>query len=152
MEPVEGVEAGRDMKQSLKAIQCTSEQTITAQGQLKEVNSALVDINKAMALPRMQLQLSGQPFSCTIHPIIERVGVEYFNACLKVTLHYCGVGTLNKGWILLLNTRCISTTRSKSTAIVLECLTTNGCIEHRIKLEPVSNEPFYIHNHSQSLL
>ena len=62
MEPVEGVEAGRDMKQSLKAIQCTSEQTITAQGQLKEVDSALVDINKAMALPRMQLQLSGQPF------------------------------------------------------------------------------------------
>ena len=141
-EPVEGVEAGRDMKRSLKAIQYTSEQTTTAQGQLKEVDSALVDINKAMALLRMQLQLSGQPFSCTIHPIIERVGVEYFNACVKVTLQYCGVDTLKKGWTLLLNTRCTSTTHSKSTTIALECLTTNGCIEHRVKLEPMSNEPF----------
>ena len=142
MEPVEGVEAGRDMKRSLKAIQYTSEQTTTAQGQLKEVDSALVDINKAMELLRMQLQPSGQPFSCTIHPIIERVGVEYFNACVKVTLHYCGVDTLKKGWTLLLNTRCTSTTHSKSTTIALECLTTNGCIEHRVKLEPMSNEPF----------
>ena len=141
-EPVEGVEAGRDMKQSLNAIQYTSEQTTTVQGQLKEVNSALVDINKAMALLRMQLRPSGQPFSCTMHPIIERVGVEYFNACVKVTLHYCGVDTLKKGWTLLLNTLCTSTARSKSTTIALECLTTNGCIEHRVKLEPVSNEPF----------
>ena len=141
-EPVEGVEAGRDMKQSLKAIQYTSEQTMTVQGQLKEVNSALVDINKAMVLLRMQLQPSGQPFSCTIHPIIERVGIEYFNASVKVTLLYCGVDTLKKGWTLLLNTQCTSTTRSKSTTIALECLTTNGCIEHRVMLEPVSNEPF----------
>ena len=87
-EAVEGVEAGRDMKRSLKAIQYISEQTTAVQGQLKEVNSALVEINKAMALLRMQLQPSGKPFSCTIHPIIERVGVEYFNACVKVTLHY----------------------------------------------------------------
>ena len=141
-EPVEGVEAGRDIKQSLKAIQYTSEQTTTAQGQLKEVDSALVEINKAMELLRMQLQPSGQPFSCTIHPIIERVGIEYFNACVKVTLHYCGVDTLKKGWTLLLNARCTNTTHSKSTTIALECFTTNGCIEHRVKLEPVSNEPF----------
>ena len=57
-------------------------------------------------------------------------------------LHYCDVNTLKKGWTLLLNTQCTSTTRSKSTTIAMECLTTNGCIEHRVKLELVSNEPF----------
>ena len=53
-EAVDGVEAGRDMKRSLKAIQYTNEQTTTVQGQLKEVNSALVEINKSMTLLRMQ--------------------------------------------------------------------------------------------------
>ena len=95
-----------------------------------------------MALLRMQLRPSGKPFSSTIHPIIKRVGVEYFNACVKVTLHYCGVDTLKKGWTLLLSTLCTSTTCSKSTTIALECLTTNGCIEHTVKLELVSNESF----------
>lgn len=142
-EVMEGFKVEREMKQCVNAIQSTGEQTAKAQKDIKTVNSALVELNEALSILRSQSSdLQSKPFSCTIRPVSKRVGVHYFTGCVEVELHYCGVGTLRRGWTLVVSTQCVNTTLSKFTTLSLMGLETNGSVLREIKLDPIIGMPF----------
>ena len=141
----EELEVGKKMKQCMNAIQNTSEQASIAQNKLKKVNSTLAELNEAFSILQLLSQSSDphcKQFSCTIHPVSERVGVHYFTGHVEVELLYSGRGTLKRGWTLIVNTQCTSTAHGKFTTFSLTGLESNGSVRHRVKLEPVSRMPF----------
>ena len=134
----EGVEIGRKMKECMSAAENTNERIITAQSRLKKVNSALIELNEALStlLSMQSSNPTHKPFSCTIHPASEKVGVHGFTVCAEVELIYSGVATLQRGWTLSVTTQCTTSSRSKFTTFSLVGLATGSAVKHRIPLEP----------------
>lgn len=133
----EGMLFGRDLKGCMSSIKNTNEQTIAVRARLQKVNLALVELNKALSiLLTMQSSKSQcKPFSCTIKPVTERVGVNHLSLYAEVELCYNDVGQLGKGWILCITTHCTASAQSMYTSLSLEGLTTNDCLRHRINLQ-----------------
>ena len=94
----DGVEIGRKMKECMSAADNTNKRIITAQSRLKKVNSALIELNEALStlLSMQSSDPAHKPFSCTIHPASEKVGVHGFTVYAEVeliyTYHYIVVG------------------------------------------------------------
>ena len=139
----DGFRVEKEIKQCVNTIQSTGEQTIKTQKDIKKVNSALVELNEALSILQSQSSdLQSKPFSCTIRPVSKRVGVHYFTGFVEVELHYCCVGTLQRGWTLVVSTQCANTTLSKFTTLSLMGLETNGSVLQEIKLDPIVGMPF----------
>ena len=129
---VEGLEV---TKECMTSIENSSKQAVSVSAKLQKVNSSIVELNKALSV-LLSMQSSDtqcQPFSCTIRPVTERVG-----ALLYAEVELCSgdsLGSLGRGWSILVTTQCVGSTRSVFSTLALTGLMSNDTIRHRMKLE-----------------
>ena len=135
---VERLEVTRKMKECMTSIENSSKQAVSVSAKLQKVNSSIVELNKALSV-LLSMQSSDtqcQPFSCTIRPVTERVGVNCTLLYAEVELCSGGsLGSLGRGWSILVTTQCVGSTRSVFSTLALTGLMSNDTIRHRMKLE-----------------
>ena len=132
---------GRDMKKCMSAINRVSEQTVTTQKGLQKVNSSLEELNETLSTLLSLQSSDGKPFTCTLSPVCEKIGLHCSAMYTEVELCYSGVATLKRGWTLLVTTQCIPNGQSKFTTLSLMGMATNGTFRYKIRLEPKPELP-----------
>ena len=92
---------------------------------MQKVNSALIELNKALSILLAMQSTQGKPFSCNIRPGTERIGVNHLSLYAEIELSYDDVGQLGKGWALCISSQCAASDRCMYSSLSLEGLTTN---------------------------
>ena len=125
---------GREMKEKMNSIKNTADNTSKFQSQLKVVDTALRELNKALSV-LLSIKSGGCVFSCSVSPLTERVGVDQLALFAEVELTYTGAGRLQRGWTLLVSTQCTTSAHSQFVTLSLAGLYSNNTIRHRVELE-----------------
>ena len=144
MEVSESSDGARKLKETMRAIQSTSEQTAAVERDLARLKSALVDLNEVMSLLQSQAESSEtkpRPFSCMVQPATERVGVRGFRALVDLELQYSGVKRLGRGWSLIVHVQDTSTSQCRFYSIPLVGLSSNSSLHHRVVLDASIAKP-----------
>lgn len=144
MEVSESSDCARDLKETMRAIQSTSEQTTAVEHDLARLRSALVDLNEVMSLLQLQAESSEtkpRPFSCVVRPATEMVGVRFFRAQVDTELKYCGTKRLGRGWSLIVHVQDTSTSRCRFYSVPLVGLSSNSSLHHKVVLDASTIKP-----------
>ena len=135
------LDIGREMRESMDSINKTGQRNLTAQSQLKLVDSALMELNQALSVLHSVQSSDGRVFSCTVSPVTDRVGVRHLALGGEVELCYTGLDRLQRGWALLITTQCTSSNQSRYTTLSLAGLAPNDVLKHRVKLDLETGMP-----------
>ena len=134
----------KELKEAMKSIQYTSQQTAAVEQDLARLNHSLAELNEVMSLLLLQTHPTSDsppPFACKVHPTSELAGVEFFAACVDVELLYSCAKVLGKGWSLVVHVQDTNTSQCRFHSIPLENLSGNRSLRQRIKLHASATKP-----------
>ena len=134
----------KELKEAMKSIQFTSQQTVAVEQDLARLNHSLAELNEVMSLLLLQTHPASEcppPFVCKVHPTSELVGVGFFAACVDVELLYSNAKMLGKGWSLVVHVQDTNTLQCRFHSIPLENLSGHQSLKQRIKLDASVTKP-----------